>query len=206
MTCRSKMVLCGAGCLMKVGHMRHTSGIVMLVLAVAAASCTKNTSTAPTNTTTTTVATTTSTTTSVVTTSIPATFIVSGRVTAEGTGAALGFADIEILQGANIGRRFQGASDGTYTMPNLNPGTFVARYWAPGYLTKDVTITVTTSNQTVDVQLTPVPVTTTTVAALNASFTFSPNPCTISPGPAVNCTVDSSSSTGDITTRQWLYA
>jgi hypothetical protein len=49
-------------------------------------------------------------------------------------------------------------------------------------------------------------VTTTTVPGLNASFTFSPNPCTINPGPAVNCTVDSSSSSGVIATRQWLYA
>ena len=187
--------------------MRHTHAMVMLVLAVAATACTKNTSTGPSNsTTTTTVATTTSTTTSVATTSIPATFIVSGRVTAEGTGAALGFADIEIREGANIGRRFQGLGDGTYTMPNLNPGTFVARYWAPGYLTKDVTITVTTSNQTVDVQLTPVPPPTTSVLALNASFTFSPNPCTFSPGPTINCTVNSGSSTGDIATRRWNYA
>lgn len=179
----------------------------MLVLAVAAASCTKNTSTAPTNsTTTTTVATTTSTTTSVVTTSIPAIFTVRGTVTSEKDNSPLQFADIEIIQGVNIGRRFQGDSSGAYMMPNLNPGAFVARYWAAGYLVKDVLITLTTSDMTVNVQLTPEPPKTTTTPALNASFTFSPNPCTISPGPAVNCTVDSSSSTGEITTRQWLYA
>ncbi len=91
-------------------------------------------------------------------------------------------------------------------MPNLSAGAFVARYWAPGYLVKDVLVTLTTSDLTVNVQLTPEPPPTTSVFPLNASFTFSPNPCTISPGPAVNCTVDSGASTGDITTRQWLYA
>ena len=187
--------------------MRHASAIVLLVLAATAASCTKDNSTAPTNsTTTTTVATTTVATTSVVTTSIPVIFTVRGNVTSEKDGALLKFADIEIIQGVNLGKRFQADGNGAYTMPNLSAGAFVARYWAPGYLVKDVLVTLTTSDLTVNVQLTPEPPPTTTVPALNASFTFSPNPCTINPGPTVNCTVDSGASTGDIATRQWLYA
>lgn len=181
-----------------------------LVLALGAAACTKNTS-APTNsTTTTTVATTTSTTTSVVTTSIPATFTVSGKVTSEKDGTLLRFADIEIIQGVNIGRRFQGDGNGSYTMPGLSPGAFVARYWAAGYLVKDVVVTLTTSNLTVDVQLTPAPPPTTTVFPINANFTWSPNPCTINQGPAVTCTVDGSASTGlrssAISTYHWAFA
>jgi hypothetical protein len=127
-------------------------------------------------------------------------------VTSEKDGALLKFADIEIIQGVNIGKRFQGDGNGAYTMPGLSPGAFVARYWAEGYLVKDVLITITTSDLTVNVQLTPAPPPTTTVTALNASFTFSPNPCTFSPGPSINCTVDSGSSTGDITSRRWNYA
>jgi hypothetical protein len=106
----------------------------------------------------------------------------------------------------NIGKRFQGDGNGAYTMPGLSPGAFVARYWAAGYLVKDVLITITTSDLTVNVQLTPEPPPTTTVTALNASFTFSPNPCTFSSGPSISCTVDSSSSTGAITSRKWNYA
>src|SRR4029453_974958 len=95
---------------------------------------------------------------------------------------------------------------GAYTMPGLSPGAFVARYWAEGYLVKDVLITITTSDLTVNVHLPPAPPPPPTVTSLNASFTFSPNPCTFSPGPSINCTVDSGSSTGDITSRRWNYA
>jgi hypothetical protein len=188
--------------------MRYTIAVLTLVLASATAACTKNTSEPSSSTTTTAASTTTSSTTSVSTTTIQATFTVRGTVTSEKDGALLKFPDIEIIQGANIGRRFQGDGSGAYTMAGLNPGAFVARYWAEGYLVKDVLITITTSDQTVNVQLTPEPPKTTTVvvSALNASFTFSPNPCTFAPGPSINCTVDSSSSTGDITTRRWNYA
>jgi Carboxypeptidase regulatory-like domain len=186
--------------------MRYTITVLTLVLASATAACSKNTS-EPTSSTTTTAATTSSTT-SVSTTTIQATFTVRGTVTSEKDGTLLKFADIEIIQGANIGRRFQGDGNGAYTMAGLSPGAFVARYWAEGYLVKDVLITITTSDQTVNVQLTPEPPKTTTVVTttLNASFTFSPNPCTFSPGPSINCTVDSSSSTGDISSRRWNYA
>jgi len=177
-----------------------------MVLAVAAASCTKNTSAPSQSTTTTSVATTTSTTTSVVTTSVPATFTVRGRVTSEKTGEALRFPVIEIIQGANINRRFTGNSDGTYTMTGLSGGAFIARFWADGYLVKDVLITLTTTDLTVDVQLTPAPTTTTTAQNLTASFTWSPNPCTIGPGTATNCTVDGGASTGNIKTYHWAYA
>jgi len=187
------------------GLMRNTIASVMLVLAVAAAACTKDTSTGPSNSTTTTsVATTTVATTSVTTTTAQTTFTVRGRVTSEKDGTSLQFADIEIISGANIGRRFQGDNTGAYTMGGLSPGSFVARYWAQGYLVKDVSINLS-SDTTVDVQLTPAPPPTTTALALQANFTFSPNPCTINPGPTVNCTVDSSSSTGTITTRKWNY-
>src|SRR5262249_27166281 len=135
--------------------MRNPIAYAMLMLALGGAAC-KNTSTGPSNsTTTTTVATTTVSTTTVTTTSIQATFTGRGRVTTEKTGATLQFADIEIISGANVGRRFQGDNSGSYTMPGLSAGTFVARYWASGYLIRDVTITLTTADQTVDVQLTP---------------------------------------------------
>ena len=186
--------------------MRNT--IVCAMLAVGAAACTKNTSTGPTNsTTTTTVATTSVSTTTVTTTTVQATFTVRGTVTSERDGTLLKFADIEIIQGVNIGKRFQGDATGAYTMPGLSPGAFVARYWASGYLIKDVLITVTTSDLTVNVQLTPAPppTTTTTVNPLNAAFTFSPDPCTFATG-AINCLVDSSPSTGDITMRKWNWA
>ena len=188
--------------------MRYTIAVLTLVLATATAACTKNTSEPTSSTTTTAASTTTSSTTSVSTTTIPATFTVRGTVTSEKDGSILQFADIEIIQGVNIGKRFQGTNTGAYTMPNLSPGAFVARYWAPGYLVKDVLITITTSDLTVNVTLTPEPPKTTTVVttALQANFTFSPNPCTISSGPSINCTVDSSTSTGEITSRKWNYA
>jgi len=186
--------------------MRHAIAILTsLTLVIAAAAC-KNTSEPTTSTTTTSTSTTTSTTTSVTTTTVLTIFTVRGTVTSEKDNSLLRFADIEIIQGANIGKRFQGDGNGAYTMPGLTPGVFVARYWAPGYLVKDVTITLTTSDVTVNVQLTPEPPPTTTVTALNASFTHSPNPCTFSPGPTINCTVDSGSSTGPIATRKWNYA
>jgi hypothetical protein len=204
-----KVVLCGAERPTEISHMRYTIAVLTLVLASATAACTKNTS-EPTSSTTTTAASTTtsSSTTSVSTTTIPATFTVRGTVTSEKDGTVLKFADIEIIQGANIGKRFQGDGNGAYTMPGLSPGAFVARYWAPGYLVKDVLITLTTSDLTVNVQLTPEPPKTTTVvtSTLNASFTFSPNPCTFSPGPSINCSVDSGSSSGEITSRKWNYA
>jgi carboxypeptidase family protein len=204
-----KVVLCGAERPTEVSHMRHTIAVLTLVLTSATAACTKNTS-EPTSSTTTTAASTTtsSSTTSVSTTTVPATFTVRGTVTSEKDGTVLKFADIEIIQGANIGKRFQGDANGAYTMPGLSPGAFVARYWAAGYLVRDVLITITTTDLTVNVQLTPEPPTTSTVVTttLNASFTFSPNPCTFSPGPSINCTVDSSSSTGTISSRKWNYA
>jgi len=203
-----KVVLCGGERPIKSSHMRYTIAVLTLVLASATAACTKNTSEPSSTTSTVASTTTTASTTSVSTTTIQATFTVRGTVTSEKDGTLLKFADIEIIQGANVGRRFQGDANGAYTMAGLNPGAFVARYWAEGYLVKDVLITITTSDQTVNVQLTPEPPKTTTVVttALNASFTFSPNPCTFSPGPSINCTVDSSSSTGDITSRRWNYA
>jgi len=203
-----KVVLCGAERPTEISHMRYTFAVLTLVVASATAACTKNTSEPSNSTTTTAASTTTSSTTSVSTTTVQATFTVRGTVTSEKDGTVLKFADIEIIQGVNIGKRFQGDANGAYTMPGLSPGAFVARYWAEGYLVKDVLITITTSDQTVNVQLTPEPPKTTTVvtSTLNASFTFSPNPCTFSPGPSINCTVDSSSSSGAITSRKWNYA
>jgi Carboxypeptidase regulatory-like domain len=186
--------------------MKHTIRLVAMWMAVSAVACTKNTN-GPSNSTTvsTTVATTSASTTTASTTSQQATFTVTGRVTSEKTGESLQFADIEIIQGVNIGRRFQGDSSGNYTMAGLQPGAFVARYWAPGYLVRDVLITITTSDQTVNVQLTPAPPPTTTATGLAAIFTWTPNPCTIDI-PGVNCTVDGSGSTGDIKQYHWAYA
>ena len=184
-------------------------------VALLAVACTKNTSTSPSNSTTTTTAATTTSTTSTTstTTTVQATFTVSGKVTSDKDGSATPFPVIEIIQGANIGRRFTGNQDGTYTMANLQPGTFVGRYWSDGYLVKDVLITITTSNLTQNVTLTPAPPTTTTTTGggLHASFTWTPNPCTIGNG-GVNCTVDASGATGvrssprTIATYHWAYA
>src|SRR2546426_7431193 len=108
--------------------MKHTIrfGSAML-LAVSAAllaeACTKNTSTGPSaSTTTSTAATTTvTTTTSASTTSVQATFTVSGRITDTKTGQLVNFADIEIIQGVNIGRRFQGNGSGGVKIDVLLP-------------------------------------------------------------------------------------
>jgi hypothetical protein len=199
--------------------MKHTirfGAAVSLAVSVAllAFACTKDTSNSPSNSTTT-VATTTIATTSTTstTTSVQAVFTVSGKVTSDKDGSVAQFPVIEIIQGANIGKRFTGNQDGTYSMPGLSGGAFVARYWSPGFLIKDVLITLTTSNLTQDVQLTPAPPTTTTSvsAGIHASFTWSPDPCTIGNG-GVNCTVDASGSTGfrsaprTIVTYHWAYA
>jgi hypothetical protein len=182
-------------------------------VALAAAACTKSTTSPSSSTTTTAPATTTVTTTSATTTSVQATFTVSGRVTSDKTGASLPFPVFEIISGVNINRRLTGNQDGTYSMTNLQPGTFVMRAWADGYFVKDLTITITTSNVTLDIQLTPAPppTTTTPVTPLHASFTWSPNPCTIDSGNVVTCVVDGSASTGLITPRtivqyHWAYA
>lgn len=192
--------------------MRYSIAIAAAVLMAAAAACTKNTSAPTSSTTTTSVAATTTSTTSTVATTSVTIFNVRGKVTSEKDGSSLQFADIEIIQGANIGKRFQGDGSGNYTMSNLSAGAFVARFWAPGYLIKDVLITLSTSDVTQDVQLTPAPVTTTTTIGptLKANFSWSPNPCTIGPG-GTNCTVDGSSSQGlrsrgAIAKFVWLYA
>src|SRR4026209_1385280 len=121
-----KVVLCGAKDPTEGSHMRHTIAVLTLVLVSATAGCTKNTS-EPTSSTTTTAASTTTTasTTSVSTTTIPASFTVRGTVTSEKDGTLLKFADIEIIQGVNIGKRFQGDASGAYSMPGLSPGAFV---------------------------------------------------------------------------------
>jgi len=187
--------------------MRKTIAILTVVAAIGASACTKESSNGPSNSTTTTsVATTTSTTTvATTTTTAQATFTVSGRVFSEKTNELLKFADIEIIQGANIGRRFQGDGNGGYSMTGLQAGAFVMRVWAPGYLVKDVLVTITTSNQTIDVQLTPIPPSTTTVTALNADFSAAPSPCTIDQGLVINCTLDAGMSTGTIVTYKWSY-
>ena len=181
----------------KSGLMRYSIAVAAAVLMAAAAACTKNTSEPTSSTTTTSVAATTTSTTSTVATTSVTIFNVRGKVTSEKDGTTLQFADIEIIQGANIGKRFQGDGSGNYVMSNLSAGAFVARFWAPGYLIKDVLITLSTSDVTQDVQLTPAPPTTTTTIAptLKANFSWSPNPCTIGPG-GTNCTVDGSSSSG----------
>src|SRR5215211_2888264 len=133
-----KVVLCDAERQIKTGikssHMRYTIAALTLVLASATAACTKNTSEPSSSTTTTAASTTSSSTTSVSTTTIPATFTVRGTVTTEKDATLLKFADVEIIQGVNIGKRFQADGNGAYTMAGLSPGAFVARYWAPGYL------------------------------------------------------------------------
>jgi hypothetical protein len=144
---------------------------------------------------------------------VQATFTVSGKVTSDKDGSAAQFPVIEIIQGANLGKRFTGNADGTYSMPGLSGGAFVARYWSPGFLVKDVVLNLTIANVTQDVQLTPAPPTTTTTISpgVKASFTWSPNPCTIGNG-GVNCTVDAGGSTGfrssprTIVTYHWAYA
>jgi hypothetical protein len=188
--------------------MQRALAPLTIVLALAAGACTHNSAGPTSSTTTTSVQATTTSTTSVATTSVPAQLTVTGKVTSEKTGDLLRFADIEIIQGANIGRRFQADDKGFYTMSGLNPGSFVMRVWADGYLIKDVLVTVQASDLTVDVQLTPAPTTTTTTvggAPLQAIFRWSPDPCTIDGG-TFNCVVDGGFSTGDVATYRWTYA
>src|SRR5207244_12562458 len=113
-------------------HMIRFGSAMLLAVSAAllAQACTKNTSNGPSpSTTTTTAATTTvTTTTTATTTSVQATFTVSGTVTDAKTGQRVNFADIEIIQGINVGRRFQGDASGGYTMIGLLPGTLLGRF------------------------------------------------------------------------------
>jgi hypothetical protein len=106
----------------------------------------------------------------------------------------------------NIGKRFQGDASGAYSMPGLSPGAFVARYWAEGYLVKDVLITLTTSESDGE---------SSNSRRRRRRRPRSPGSTPVSPshrivhvqpGPSINCTVDSGSSTGIISSRKWKHA
>jgi hypothetical protein len=127
-------------------------------------------------------------------------------VTESKSGGILKFADIEIISGANAGVRFQTDNNGAYNVPNLAAGTFVLRAWAQGYNIKDVPATIANADLRVDIVLDPAPTTTTTVPSIHATFTWSPNPCTIDVGPVVNCMVDGGASTGSNIRFHWAYA
>jgi hypothetical protein len=134
------------------------------------------------------------------TTTIPSqtSFTVSGLIFDASSGAPLRGADVEIISGVGAGRRFQSDNSGNYAMPNLSPGNLTMRVFSPGYSIRDVGITITNADVRQDVGLTPVP--------LKANFIWSPDPCTmIGSNPAVNCRVDGSGSTGNITSYSWVY-
>lgn len=151
-----------------------TASAVVCVLVTWMAGCTK---TVPVPTATTTTTTTSSTT----TTSVPVTFAVRGTVTAETNGEPVRFADIEIIQGANIGKRFQADGSGNYALTGLASGTFVARYWGAGYIAKDVSITISNGDVTQNVQLTPAEVTPTPSGGTYGPATFTLQNQTCSP-------------------------
>lgn len=189
-----------------------------ILMAVGFAACKNDNANTPTSTTTTTVATTTTTSAATTTTtSIPApvTFTLTGLITDATTNQPVPLADIEIIEGANLGRVFRADAAGFYTAPNLNPGTFTMRVRAFGYPSTDIRgITITNANLRVDVQLTPIPISTTTttsttttsIPVLTADFTVTPVPCTITnAGASVDCTVDAAPSTGAITGYKWEY-
>jgi len=184
-----------------------------LLLVTGITACKKD-DTGPSSTTTTSVATTTTTVAATTTTtSIPAAtqFTLTGLISDSTTNRPIPLADIEIIEGANVGRTFRADGNGVYTAANLNPGTFTMRVRAFGYPSTDVRVTITNANLRVDVPIAPNPVstttTTTTVPALRADFFWTPDPCTISGAPPVtNCTVDSISSNGSIVGYKWDYA
>jgi hypothetical protein len=211
------MVLCGGlGRSLAVTDEHYMKQILLtltILMAVGFAAC-KNDNATPTSTTTTTVATTTTTSAATTTTTsipTPVTFTLTGLITDATTNQPVPLADIEIIEGANLGRVFRADANGFYTAPNLNPGTFTMRVRAFGYPSTDIRgITITNANVRVDVQLTPLPVstttTTTTIPTLRADFIWTPDPCTISPPAIVDCTVDGTTSNGSITGYAWSYA
>jgi protocatechuate 3,4-dioxygenase beta subunit len=215
--CELRVVSCGGlGRSLAVAderYMKQTLLTLTILMAVGFAACKNDNANTPTSSTTTTVATTTTTSAATTTTSIPAPvqFTLTGLITDATTNRPVPLADIEIIEGANLGRVFRADAAGFYTAPNLNPGTFTMRVRAFGYPSTDVRgITITNANLRVDVQLTPLPVstttTTTTIPTLHADFVWTPDPCTISPPAVVDCTVDGTPSTGAITTYAWSYA
>lgn len=186
--------------------------VVASVMAAGSAACKKNDN-APSSTTTTSVATTTTTAATTTTTSIPAAtqFTLTGLISDSTTNQPIPLADIEIIEGANVGRTFRADASGIYTATNLNPGSFTMRVRAFGYPSTDVRVTITNANLRVDVPIAPNPKTTTTTTTvaptLKADFFWTPDPCTISGAPPVTeCTVDSITSIGNIVGYKWDYA
>jgi len=187
---------------------------ITLLLAAGAAACSKD-STTPSSTTTTSVAATTTTTAATTTTTsiaAPTQFTLTGLITDSTTGQPVPLADLEVIEGANIGRTQRAGANGQYTLANLNPGTFTIRVRATGYPSTDIRgITITNANLTLNIQLTPLPVSTTTTIpvtpTLKADFTWTPDPCTITGASAtVDCTVDATlASTGQIIKYEWTY-
>ena len=184
----------------------------LLLVAGTITACNKNETAAPTSTTTTSVATTTTTAAATTTTSIPAAtqFTLTGLISDSTTNQPIPLADIEIFEGANIGRTFRADANGVYTAPTLNPGSFTMRVRAFGYPSTDVRVTITNANLRVDVPIAPNPktttTTTTTVPALQADFTWTPDPCTVSGGgPVADCTVDGTSTNPTVTLYSWTY-
>jgi hypothetical protein len=186
--------------------------VLASVMAAGTAACKKNDN-APSSTTTTSVATTTTTAATTTTTSVPAVtqFTLTGLISDSTTNQPIPLADIEIIEGANVGRTFRADAAGIYTAPNLNPGSFTMRVRAFGYPSTDVRVTITNANLRVDVPIAPNPKTTTTTTTiaptLKADFFWTPDPCTISGAPPVTeCTVDSITSIGNIVAYKWDYA
>jgi len=185
----------------------------LLLVAANVAACKKDEPAAPTSTTTTTAAATTTTTAATTTTtSVPAPtqFTLTGLISDSTTNQPIPLADIEIIDGANIGRTFRADANGIYTAANLNPGSFTMRVRAFGYPSTDVRVTITNANLRVDVPIAPNPktttTTTTTIPALKADFFWTPDPCTISGVPPLaDCTVDAISSNGNIVGYKWDY-
>jgi len=184
--------------------MKQTLLTVTVLLAAGAAACTKNETSGPSASTTTTSAATTTTSTSTTTTTAPTSFTLTGQITDAKNNTPLSFADFQVYSGnANVDRRWQSDSSGNYSQV-LNPGSFVLRGWHAGYEIRDIAVNLN-SNQRVDFALTPATTTTTVPAGPQASFSFSPNPCTIDPGGATNCT-GTNTSTGDVASIEWLWA
>jgi hypothetical protein len=184
---------------------------ITLLLAAGAAACAKNETTTPSSTTTTSVAATTTTTaatTSTTSIAAPTQFTLSGTIIDQTTSRPVPLADIEVIEGANLGRTFRADASGNYSAL-LNPGTFTIRVRAFGYPSTDFRgIVITNANVRFDIGLIPTPpsTTTTTTPTLHADFFWTPDPCTITGATAtVDCTVDGSASTGSITTYAWSY-
>lgn len=72
----------------------------------------------------------------------PATYVVSGTVTAERDGTALAGARVEIIEGVGTGRSVETNGDGRYELGDMAAGAYVLRATAEGFETRSAPVTI----------------------------------------------------------------